>query len=700
MSVVLEPERYELDEPRRYRFAFGRRAFFKRLGGGLLVLSVIGPAVAQESGRSRRHGGAALPSDIDAWLHIDEDGKIKVFTGKAEVGQNARTSLTEAVAEELRVDCAVVELVMADTQLTPFDMGTFGSQTTPQMASRLHRVAATAREALLQLAAERWPAQAGELRVANGKISNGSSSLTFAELTHGQKLVKTVVDSAPVTLPNEWKIAGTSVPKINGRRFVTGGHQYASDIKLEGMLHGRMVRPAGFHAKLESVDSTKAAAMPGVKVVQDGEFIGVTAADDWTAGRAAEAITAKWAVPPQSSNATLFDDLRKSVGGGAEIGTSDEFKNAAHTQRATYTIAYIAHTPLEPRAAVAQWTDGKLTVWTGSQRPFGVRTELAETFGLPESAVRVIVPDTGAGYGGKHSGEAAIEAARLARAVGRPVKLVWTRQEEFTWAYFRPAGVIEIVSAAREDGTIAAWEMHNFNSGASAIHPPYDIAWQKCEFHRSESPLRQGSYRALAATANNFARESHIDDIAHALRVDPLEFRLKNLREPRLRDVLRAATEAFGWKPGQGGGGRGFGLSAGMEKGACLATCVEVRADSDGVQVMRAVCAFDAGAVRNPNQLKNQVEGALMMGLGGALFEAVEFDNGKIANGLMAKYRVPRFTDLPKIDVVLIDRKDVPSAGAGETPIIGIAPAIGNAIFNAAGARLRSLPMAPQGLKA
>jgi isoquinoline 1-oxidoreductase len=350
---------------------------------------------------------------------------------------------------------------------------------------------------------------------------------------------------------------------------------------------------------------------------------------------------------------------------------------------------------------VAQWQDGKLTVWTGSQRPFGVRSDLAGAFGMAEENVRVIVPDTGAGYGGKHTSEAAIEAARLAKSAGKPVKLVWTRQEEFTWAYFRPAGVIDVTSGARDDGTITAWEFHNYNSGGSGLRCPYEAANQKCQAHGSSSPLRQGSYRALAATANNFARESHIDELAHAVNMDPLEFRLKNLKDSRLRAVLEAAAESFGWQKAKNGDGHGIGLAVGTEKGSYLATCAEVLADKESgtVKVLRAVSAFDCGAVVNPNHLKNQVEGAMVMGLGGALFEAVEFANGMVTNPFLSDYRVPRFSDLPKIEVVLVDRKDVASAGAGETPIIGIAPAVGNAIFAASNIRLRSMPMAPDGLR-
>ncbi len=710
--LVLEPERYELHPRAGPGFNSDRREFFKTLGCGVLVLFLGGAAPAQESGGNRRRGGRGqMPSDINAWLHIGEDGRVTVFTGKTEVGQNIRTSLTQAVAEELRLPVASIQLVMADTQLTPFDAGTFGSQTTPQMASHLHRVSAAAREALLDLAADFFKTDRATLKLGNGTISGtgAGETVSFAELAKGRKLVRSVDERSPVTPAEQWRVAGTSVPKVDGRDFVTGKHKYSSDFTRPGLLHGKILRASAFEATLTSVDTKTAEAMEGVTVIHEGDFIGVTATDSLLATHALDAIRAEWSVKPQPSSAEIFTYFKENVTGGQGRGGEGANSNANgealaaadHQLKQTYTVAYIAHVPLEPRAAVAEWLDGRLTVWTGTQRPFGVRGDLAQAFGIPEQSVRVIVPDTGSGYGGKHTGEAAIEAARLAKAAGKPVKVVWTRQEEFTWAYFRPAGVIDITSGVSNDGLITAWEFHNYNSGGSALRSPYDIPIQKCEFHSTRSPLRQGSYRGLAATANHFARESHMDELARAVKMDPLEFRLKNLKEPRLRAVLEAAAHAFGWGANRASEGRGFGLSAGTEKGSFVATCAEVLADrrGGGVKVLRAVSAFECGAVVNPNHLMNQIEGAMVMGLGGALFEAVEFKNGMITNPRFSDYRVPRFSDAPKLEVVLVNRKDLPSAGAGETPIVGIAPAVGNAICDATGLRLRSLPMAPDGLK-
>jgi isoquinoline 1-oxidoreductase len=449
--------------------------------------------------------------------------------------------------------------------------------------------------------------------------------------------------------------------------------------------------------------------MPGVFIVREGDFVGVAASSEHQAQDALNAIRAQWKEVPQISNKELFsylkekasansDDRRRTQKGSVEDGLA----NAAHRLDATYTVAFIAHAPLEPRAAVAQWEDGKLTVWTGTQRPFANRDELAAQFHIPESSVRVIVPDTGSAYGGKHTSDAALEAARLARAAGRPVKVVWTREEEFTWAYFRPAGVIEIKSGIAADGALTAWEFHNYNSGSSGIETPYVVSNQRIEFHSVPQILRSGSYRGLAATANHFARETHMDALARMAQMDALDFRVKNLADPRMRAVLEVAAKAFGWDPKKEvPWGRGHGLACGYEKGSYVATCAEVAFDraSGSVRVVRLVEAFECGAIVNPDGLRNQIVGAMIQGLGGALFEAIEFENGRIKNPHFASYRVPRFRDVPEIEAILLDRKDIPSAGAGETPIMTVAPAIGNAIFDATGVRLNGLPLVPNGLQ-
>ncbi|MFZ0998626.1 MAG: molybdopterin cofactor-binding domain-containing protein, partial [Candidatus Sulfotelmatobacter sp.] len=585
--------------------------------------------------------------------------------------------------------------------------------TTPTMSPQLRKAASAARELLIGLAAAEWKVDRQRLIAADGKITDPQSkrSVEYGALIKGQQLTQTI-DAGDALLPaTQWKVQGQSAGKVDGRDFVTGKHRYPIDRRLPGMLHGKILRPAAFGATLTSIDTHEAEQISGVTVVHDGNFVGVAAPSAEIATRAIAAIHAEWKSEPQPSNKELFEYLKKTATAGNdptgdesryEVGSVEKALAAAdHPLQQTYTVSYIAHAPLEPRVALAQWVGDKLTVWAGTQRPFGVRSELAEAFRIPEERVRVLMPDTGSAYGGKHTGEAAIEAARLARAAKRPVKLVWTREEEFTWAYFRPAGVIEVTAGVAGDGAIAAWEFHNYNSGSAGIRTYYDVQNQRIEFHAAHSPLRQGSYRALAATANHFARESFMDELAHLVNLDPLEFRLKNLKNDRLRDVFVAAAKKFGWG-GAKAAGHGFGMGGGFEKMGNVATCAEVAVDrtSRDVRVVRVVTAFECGAIVNPDNLRNQIEGSNIMGLGGALFEAIEFENGRVLNGRFSSYRVPRFSDVPALETVLLDRKDIPSAGAGECPMVGLAPAIGNAIFDATGVRLRSLPMVPNGLKA
>ncbi|TDH27084.1 isoquinoline 1-oxidoreductase [Segetibacter sp. 3557_3] len=685
-----------------------RRKFFKLFGGGLAVAFVLHDLFSFAD-----EGGVSMPpsvpaSQVAAWIHIGEDGKVNVYTGKVEVGQNIRTSLSQIVAEELKVPIASITMIMGDTDLVPFDAGTFGSRTTPQMGTQLRKAAATAREVIVDMAAKSWNSEIKSLRAEDGFVLNTATGkkLGFGEITKGQQLLLPISDQAQVTAAKDWKVAGKTVLKVNGESFLTGKHQYVSDMKLPGMLYGKVLRAPSYNARLVSVDTKSAKAIAGVTVVHEGDFVGVAATDPVTARKALQAIDAKWQENhEQPSTATVFDYLVKTSqpGGGRNAPNSkgnirDGLLAADFTQDRTYHINYIAHVPLEPRAALARWVDGKLTVWTGTQRPFGVQDDLAGVFNVAKEKVRVIMPDTGSGYGGKHSGEAAIEAARISRVAGKPVKLVWTREEEFTWAYFRPGGVIKVESGLKADGTITAWKFQNYNSGGAGLSTQYNIANHEIVHFPSDSPLKQGSYRGLASTANVFARESHMTDMARQVKMDQLAFRLKNLDDVRLKAVLELAAKRFGWGNTTKTTGQGFGLACGYEKGGYVATCAEVYVNNDKeVKVVRVTQAFECGAIVNPLHLENQVMGSIVQGLGGALFEAIDFKEGKILNPDLTGYRVPRFSDMPKIEIVTIDRKDLPSAGAGEAAILGIAPAIRNAILDATGVALTNLPLVPTG---
>jgi len=466
------------------------------------------------------------------------------------------------------------------------------------------------------------------------------------------------------------------------------------------MLYGKVLRPPSFGAGLKTIDLAPARAIEGVIVVRDGDFVGVAAPSTHLAntGLRTLADTAQWEAAPHPSNREVFAYLRERAEGGVPSNPfADQLSAAAQVVRRHYHVAYVQHAPMETRTALAEWEDGKLTVWTGTQNPFGYHSELARAFGLATDRVRVIVPDFGCGFGGKHTGEAAVEAARLARAAGKPVLVRWTREEEFTWASFRPAAVIEIEASLDAQSALTSWHFININSGGAAVDTPYRAGQARSRYVGSRAPLRHGSYRALAATANNFARECFMDELAEASQRDPLEVRLAHLDHPRLRAVLEEAARRFRWseRVGRKTPGVGVGLACGTEKGSYVAACVEITLDTVANRIgVRHVCeVFECGAIVNPDNLMAQVTGCIVMGLGPALREEMRFTDGKIENANFGRYLVPRFDDVPELDIHLLNRPDLPSVGGGETPIIAIAPAIANAVFQATGRRARRLPI-------
>ena len=757
------------------------RDYFGVLPDGLVC--VLPPAPSGRAGPWRANGGV--------WIHVGADGSVTAFAGKVDVGQDNTTALAMLVAEELAVPLRSVRMVLGDTDLCPFDIGTFGSRSMPDTGQALATAAAAARQELISMAATAMEVDPGGLRAMNGAVRDLSpaaahgrttppdplppadaadaaaakrpghpgestpdfpappggasaaavkdesgAAVSYGELLRGQRRVVTAAADAPLTDRRAWRTAGRPAVSAAAADAVTGAKRFTSDLTLPGMLHGKVLRPPAYGATLRAADLSRARAVPGVVVVHEGSFAGVAGPDPLTAARALSLIDPQWDEQAQPDEQDLAAHLRlnpldiEGRGGRLRQESGDDVTAVLETAdvqlAATYSTAYVAHVPLEPRAALAHWSGGRLTVWTGTQRPFGVRHELAEALGIGEAGIRVIVAGTGSGFGGKHTGPAAAQAARLARAAGRPVKVQWSREEEFTWGYFRPAAVIDVRSgasigvAAGGAAALTGWEFTNINSGAAAIATPYRVPAQRIVFQPAQSPLPQGSYRALAATANNFARESHMDELAHELGVDPLEFRLAHLDDDRLAAVLRAAAGRAGWAAagatggaaaGATGGGpdggaalptagerRGLGIACGLEKDGRVATCVEVTVTPAGlVEIRRIVTAYDCGTAVNPDNVVNQIEGATVLALGGALFEAVHFGKGTIWNASLSQYRVPRFGDVPPIEVILLDRRDIPPAGAGETPVIAVAPALANAIFAATGQRLRSMPLLPHG---
>jgi CO/xanthine dehydrogenase Mo-binding subunit len=701
-AVALKPDR----QSNHAAPAVSRRDFVTLLGAGLLIAVSAPPAADAQSNRGRQRGGRSggRPIPIAARIHIGQDGVITVLTGKVECGQGARAEITQAATEELHVDPGQVQLVMADTSLVPDDGMTAGSRTTPSTVPAVRQGCAAAREILVGIACKEWNVKPEEVETRDAKVIHAASNreVTYASLATSPDASTAFAAKAPanvsLTSVEKWKVLGTPVPRPNARDLVTGGHHYPSDIQRPDMQYGAVLRPPSYGATLKSVDLTAAQAMKDVTPVQDGSFVAVSAKTAFLARQAIEAIakTATWDTQPHASSEHLYDDLKQSAGGRIPKNTfSAELSQASKTLRQTYTTAYVQHAPMEPRAAVAEWEGDKLTVWTGTQNPFGVKSELERQFGSSAGAVRVIVPDFGGGFGGKHSGEAALEAARIAKAVNHPVSLRWTRHEEFTWAYFRPAAVIEVEAGLDAAGKLTSWHFININSGPSSIETPYRTGKSHSQFVQSTPPLRHGSYRGLAATANTFARECAMDELAALAGADPLQFRLAHLDEPRLRAVLERAAKSFDWaaQVAKKDPTTGVGIACGTEKGAYVATCAQVAITENEISVRKVSAAFECGTILNPGNLTSQIQGAITMGLGPALREEIRFQDGKIQNGMFADYRVPRFADVPELEVHLINRPDLPSSGAGETPLISIAPAIANAVFQATGTRLREMPM-------
>jgi nicotinate dehydrogenase subunit B len=686
------------------------RAYLDRFGGGLVVVL---PGQRPESGG----GGRGGPPHGGAWVHVAEDGHVRAFTGKVEVGQGTRTALTLLVAEELGLPPSSVDLTMGDTDLTPWDMGTFGSRSMAVAGEHLRLVGAATAAVLRELAGKALGLPPDRVELLDGRAQGRAAparAVTLGELVRGLRRVELVPRSTSPRPPAEWRRAGHPTGNLGAEEVVTGTRKYTSDLHPPGMLYGRVLFPPTFGARLLRVDLAQARALPGAVAVHEGEFVGVAAPDPETADAALRAVDAEWEPTPQPSERELAEYFRRNpvdaedswdVASHEEGDVDAALASAPITLRETYSAAFIAHVPMETHAVLAAWEGERLTAWVGGQTPFRAREVLARGLGIPPERVRVLVAPTGTGFGGKHAGPFVVGAAQLARAAGRPVRIVFTREEEFAHAYFRPGAVIDVRSGAAADGTLTAWEFRVLNAGSAAVSTPYRVANQRVGNQPTRSPLAQGPYRALGATANNFAREVHLDELASRCGADPLEYRLRHLADERVASVLRAVAERAGWsaRPTRGARSptpeRGRGIAAGTEKGGRVATYAEVRVDrSRRLEVLRVVTGYECGAIVHPTNLRAQVEGGTVMALGGALFEAVHFDGGRILNPRLSQYRVPRFHDVPPVEVLLLDRPDLPSQGAGETPLIALAPALANAIFDATGTRLRSLPLVPDGV--
>jgi len=687
-----------------------RRSFLKLVGGGIVVLVRLGPSDAAAQGRG-------YPTDINAYLRIGEDGRVTVFSGKIEMGQGVTTSLAQMAAEDLGVGLDAIEMVMGDTDRCPFDLGTWGSQTTRMFGPALRAAAAEARLVLMRLASEQLGVPKDRLVVENGVVSvkgEQGRQVSYAALAKGQAITRTVDEKAALRAVAGFTVMGRSPRRLDAVDKVTGAGKYAADIRLPGLLHARILRPPAHGATLARVDASEARKVEGATVVDQDGLVAVLHADPEVAEAALVRLRPEWnAAPPGADTDGIFEDLLGRAGAPEEKGVRGDVEaaRAVATRRfeSTFHKGYVAHAPIEPHTSTATFEGGKLTVWASTQTPFPTRDGLAQALSIDPKNVRVVTPYVGGGFGGKSSGRQSEEAARLAKITGRPVQVAFTRAEEFFFDAFDPACIVKIVSAMDDAGKITLWDYDVYFAGDRAAQLFYDVPNARTRvFRGSRNPgapphrFGTGPWRAPGANMNVWARESHVDVMAAAAGLDPVEFRLRNMGDERMRRVLQEAAKAFGWTPLPAPSGRGWGVACGVDSGTYATLAVEVGVDraSGAVRVERVVCAQDMGVVVNPEGATMQVEGCITMGLGYALSEEVRIRDGRVLDENFDTYEIPRFSWLPRIETVLVENDALAPQGGGEPAIVPMGAAIANAVFDATGTRLFRLPMTPARVKA
>jgi nicotinate dehydrogenase subunit B len=689
-----------------------RRDFIGLLGGGIIVLFTadLSDLLGQET-RTRGY-----PTDFNAYLRIAADGRVTIYSGKIEMGQGVVTSLAQMAADELAVSLDSIDMVMGDTALCPFDNGTYGSMSTRFFGPALRAAAAEAKAVLVTLASERLGAPPDALRVEDGVVTLASDRkvrVTFGELAKGQKIVRKLDGKAVTKSVSEFRVMGRPEKRRDARAKVTGKAQFAGDVRLPGMLYAKVLRPPAHGAALKSVDTSAAARLPGVVVVNEGGLVAVLHRDPEAAEKALALVKAVFDVPaPAFDDRSVFDHLLAAGGAGEEREKKGDLaegeKRSAALFEGKYLNGYGAHAPIETHTALARLEGGTMTVWASTQTPFPNQQAIAQAIGFAKENVRVITPFVGGGFGGKSGGLQAIEAAKLAKTTGKPVQVCWSRAEEFFLDAFRPAAVVRIRSGIDGEGRICLWDYQVYAAGSRSAEQFYDVPNNLIRTYGrwgSDTPkmhlFATGPWRAPGANLNVFARESQIDTMAAKAKVDPLEFRLNNTSDKRMRGVLEAAAARFGWKKAVAPSGRGVGVACGIDAGTYVALVAEVKVDAatGRVKVSRIVCAQDMGLVINPDGAKMQMEGCVMMGLGYTLSEEVRFSGGDIRTRNFDTYEVPRFSVMPELETVLVKNDELSPQGGGEPALVPVGAVVANAIFDAAGARLTEMPMTAERVK-
>lgn len=681
-----------------------RRDFLKYLGGGIAIAFTVGDYELLAQQRA--------PSDFNGYLLIEETGNVKCFTGKIEMGQGVITSLAQMLADELDVSMDNIEMIMGDTDLCPWDMGTFGSMSTRFFGPPLRAAGAEARATLIELASKQLQVPKGQLRVRDGVIydaNNENNSISYAEITKGKKIAKILDGKVPVKSPEELTISGSDFLRTDSYDKVTGTAKYAGDIQLPGMLYARILRPPSHDSTLIDVDLSPVKDIEGLEIVQEGDLIAVLHESQEIAAEAIGMIKADFETPGSTINEkTIFEHLLKVAPEGESVASDGNLetgiKESDKIIEKEYLDGYVAHACMEPHTATVIIENEKATVWASTQTPFRVKDEVADTLDFPSENVRVKPAFVGGGFGGKSANQQAIEAALLAKLTGKPVQVAWTREEEFFYDTYRPAGVVKIKSGLTKSGQFTFWDYGVYCVGQRGSQQFYDFPHHVTRVHgpgwsgsSSSHPFAVGAWRAPANNTNSFARESQIDIMAHEAGIGPLKFRLMNLKDEKMIRVLETIGEKFGQTdtlPED----HGFGLACGFDAGTYVALMAEVHVDKStgAVDVKRVVCVQDMGHVINPEGAKLQIEGCITMGLGYTLSEDIQFEGGKIHTSNFDNYELPKFSWLPKIESVFIDARNDPPQGGGEPAIICMGAVVANAIFNACGARLLQLPMTPE----
>ena len=747
------------------RPALSRRDFLKS-GGALVFTFALAPSLAQQQGQPTLPGSLNTNRVLDSWLRIGSDGRVTVFTGKIELGQGIGTALAQIAADELDVDIKRIDMVYGDTERSPNEGQTAGSQSVEQSGTAVRYACAEARELLLSSAATKLGADAATLKVADGTITYGSgTSATYWDLAGELNLKRPATGKARLKATADYKYVGKPVSRRDIPRKFTGGSAYVQDMRLPGMVHGRVVRPPSPGAQLVSCDEAAIKRIPGVlAVVRDGNYLAVAAVREEQAIKARAALTknARWketaSLPP--SGAALYEHLMKLPSRDSVVNEKKGASApAAKTLQATYTRPYQVHGSIGPSCALAQWEGGKLTVWTHTQGVYPLRGDLARAFAVQPDSVHCVHAEGAGCYGHNGADDVAFDAALIAKHVnGHPVRVQWMRDDEFGWEPFGSAMALKLSASLDAQGNVVDWNhelwSHPHNNrpgGADGVNllgawllekphkppypadppmpsggsdrnsiPLYDFPNQKVVKHYiPEMTLRTSALRTLGGYANVFALESFMDELADTAGADPVEFRLRHLKDPRAKAVIEGAAQRAGWQPkvsGYGLSGAGYMQSTGGDtlagRGfafakyknlACyvaIVADVEISRKSGAVRVTRSVAAVDAGQIVNPDGVSNQIEGGMIQSASWTLKEAVKFDRTRVQTRSWADYPILRFDEVPQIEVVLIDRPNERFLGVGEGSQGPMAAAIANAVFNATGQRLRGLPFTPDKIRA